>query len=140
MSGLNLPIHPVFVHFPVALFLSALGFAILGWSLKKESFHQTALHLYVVATLATSLTVMTGWLEAERHHLHHPLLEWHENLGFVTLGVSWAGWILLWFLKRDERMFRRFFIILVVVIALTVTAGAYFGGRLVYEYGVGIVQ
>ena len=47
-------LHPMIVHFPIALFIIALGLDILSFVIKKETFHHSALTLYVIAALMGS--------------------------------------------------------------------------------------
>lgn len=82
------PIHPKVVHFPVALFMTALGLDLAGLIFKRESFHKTAVQIYVIAALVTPLVVRTGIWEAARLHLSHPVLEKHRVLALWTMWAS----------------------------------------------------
>ena len=53
-------LHPMVVHFPIALFIMALFFEVIGLVFKNDNFHQTAIYLYVSATLMMPLVVRTG--------------------------------------------------------------------------------
>ena len=53
-------LHPMVVHFPIALFIAALGFDVSGLIFKKPNWHRTAVHLYILATLLTPLVLRTG--------------------------------------------------------------------------------
>ena len=133
------PLHPKIVHFPIALFITALIFESLGAALKKKELHQAALIVYVAAALLTPFVVWSGYEEAERLNLHHPILEKHEFLGFATMWVSLVSLPVLWFVhKKCLKIYRGLFLLLLIGMASLVILTGHFGGRMVYEYGIGI--
>lgn len=135
------PIHPKLVHFPIALFMTALGLDLASLVFKKEDFHKAALYIYVIAALMTPLVVRTGLWEEERFHLNHPVLTKHRTFALWTMWVSLMSLSVLWFMKqKSQKFFRVFFVILLIGVAVFVTLAAHNGGRLVYEYGVGMKQ
>ncbi|MCH7496466.1 MAG: hypothetical protein IH971_01255 [Candidatus Marinimicrobia bacterium] len=80
MPGIQntLTIHPLFVHFPIALTLSALLFEGLYVIRHKDLWRQIATALIYLAALAALVTVLTGYLaattlghEAPGHELVH---------------------------------------------------------------------
>ena len=126
------------VHFPIALFVSALVFEILGLIFKKKSFQKTALHIYIFAALFSPLVVLSGLQEADRLNLHHPILSWHKNFAFVSAGAGIFSLLVLSVLqKKSPSHFRIFFLIFLILIVVSILLTAYNGGRLVYEYGIG---
>lgn len=135
------PIHPKVVHFPIALFMTALGLDFTSFIFKKESLHKTAVHIYVIAALMTPLVVRTGLWEEERFHLSHPILDKHRLFALWTMWVSLMSLPVLWLIKqKSQKFFRIFFIIFLVVIAGFVTLTGHNGGEMVYKYGVGVEQ
>ncbi len=135
----DIHLHPAIVHFPVALFVSALLMEVASFVFKKESFHRSAVHLYVLACILAPLAVWTGLEEAEHEHLKHPVVDLHRNLALATLWVSWAGAFLLWLIhKRFPKYFRIVFFVFLFSTAALVTLAGYNGGRLVYEYAIGV--
>ena len=140
MAELELHLHPMIVHFPIALFVCALIFEILSLAFKKESFHHTAINLFVFAVLAAPFGVLTGLEEAEEHHLvSHPVLNLHKVFAFSTMIFSALSLLFLWFLKKKNSLsFRPIFLVCLIVTVSFVSIAAYNGGRLVYDYGIGI--
>ena len=139
----DIPLHPALVHFPVALFVSALLMEAASFlpHRKKESFHRSAIHLYGLACILAPLAVWTGLEEAEQEHLKHPVVDLHRNLALATLWVSWVGALSLGLVyKRFSKYFRPIFVIFILSTAALVTMAAYNGGRLVYEYGIGVEE
>ncbi len=141
MEYLNIHLHPVLVHFPIALFVGALFMEIASCLFKNESLHRSAIHLYVLACILAPLTVWTGLQEAEYEHLKHPVVDLHRNFALATMWVSWAGAVLLGLVhKRFPKYFRIVFVIFLFLTVALVTLAAYNGGRLVFEYGVGVEE
>lgn len=133
------PIHPKIVHFPIALFMTALGLDFASFIFKKESLHKTAWHIYVIAAFMTPLVVRTGIWEEDRFHLSHPVLDLHRLFALWTMWISLMSLPVLWLIKqKSQKFFRVFFIILLIGIAGLVTFTGHNGGRMVYEYGVGM--
>ena len=130
-------IHPILVHFPIALFISALGIEILSWCLKSSNLHKTALYVYIFATLSAPFSVLTGWMEWKKLNIHHPILDSHRNFGFALMYFSILGLVFVATCK-DKKFFPPLFLCLLLIMAVLVTITAYFGGTMVYEYGVGV--
>ncbi len=135
------PIHPKLVHFPIALFCTALILDLVSRAFRKEGLHHAAVVIYVVAVVLTPLVVWAGLWEQQRLHLSHPLLTKHKLYAFGTMGVSLISLPVLWFFKRgSRRVFRMVFTGFLLSLAILVTAAGYFGGKMVYEYGAGVSQ
>jgi len=134
-------LHPMVVHFPIALFIMALALDVLSYLTKKETFHHSALTLYVIAALTTPLVVRTGIWEAEKIGLSHPLLDQHRNFALWTMWISLMSLPLLWLIKKEAaKYFRIIFLMFLITTTVLVSIGADKGGRMVYEYGVGVEQ
>lgn len=132
-------LHPTIVHFPIALFISALGLEILSLIFKKEGFHQCAWYNYILGTVAAFAAVLSALVDGET--LKHTVFYTHRALGYWTLGVAFLSSIVLFFAKKKSlRIFRILFLISLMTIALLVSVTGHYGGRLVYEYGVGVEE
>ena len=57
MIFLDAPVHPMLVHFPIALFTIVLFLEILSLTFKKEILHQSALTMYILAAFMSPLVV-----------------------------------------------------------------------------------
>ncbi len=133
--------HPLFVHFPIALILSALLLDLLGLICHRPGLHRVALWNLSLGTLGAGAAVLTG-LQAEEMAKHSfeiwKVLELHERLGIATLilGVIVVGG--RWWMRNQLSTPARLLMTLgTLTMACTVGTGAYLGGRLVYEFGVG---
>ena len=134
-------LHPKVIHFPIAVFIGAMGMKVLSLIFKKDNLHRTALHMYIFATVITPFVVLTGLQEADHLHLHHPVLTIHKSFALLTMWGSLVSLPILWLAKKkEEKVLRIVFIIFLLMLAAFVSVTGYNGGRMVYEYGVGMEQ
>ena len=134
-------LHPLVVHFPIALLLCALGCDVLALLIRRPALHRVALWNLALGALGAVAAVLTG-REAEEVAKHSfeifQVMERHERLGYdtLTLACLTLGWR-LW--RRDQlgRRARVGTLILMGLMAASLAYGAHLGGRLVYEFGVG---
>jgi len=134
-------LHPMIVHFPIALFITALGLDVCSFIFKKKSLHQTAVQIYIFAALCSPLVVQTGLWAAEEHHLKHPVLDKHRFFALWTMWGSIVSLPFLWVVKNFfKRYFRAAFLIFLILMASFVSLTGYNGGRLVYEYAIGVEE
>jgi uncharacterized membrane protein len=138
-SALNY--HPLFVHFPIALWLAALLFELLALGAKGEELHRTACWLLYLGTLAGVVTVLTG-LAAEQSVPRgpaHGVMEFHQEMMLATffLAVALSGFA-YFYQHRFTKKLRRLFLTGLVVLAVLLTLGADRGAEMVYQYGVSV--
>ncbi len=134
-------VHPLVVHFPIALLVTALLLDGLALGLKRPGLHRMAVWNLYLGTLGAAVAVWTGLRAAEiaKHTFEiHQVMELHRKLGMATLSlgllvVAWRLW------KRDQLGWRARALTVAVMVAMggTLMYGAHLGGRLVYEFGVG---
>ena len=134
-------LHPLIVHFPIALLLTSVGLDLAGLILCRSGLHRIALWNLALGTLGAGAAVLTG-LQAEDMAKHSfeiwRIMQLHERLGISTLilGLMGTGYRLA---RRDALSARARLFTLLLALAMTGTLsfGAYLGGRMVYEFGVG---
>jgi len=134
-------IHPLVVHFPLALLPVATLFYLLAWLSGRDSLAWTALWLLVVGSVSGAVAAGTG-LYADEGVMVDPsvreqLLDPHKLWMLSTLGSSAV--LTIWALVR--RPFptrgRGVFVLLLLVVLAVMAHGADYGGRLVYGYNAG---
>lgn len=134
-------VHPLIVHFPIALLLTAVGLDLVALILTRPALHRVALWNLTLGTLGAGVAVWTGYRAADiaKHSFEiHQVMELHRKLGIATLILG--SLVVIWRLwKRDHLGSRVRLLILLVMLVMTGTLGygAHLGGRLVYEFGVG---
>jgi len=142
MSFDSIPIHPMMVHYTIALLSMGLLCDLLASITKNESMKNAAWWDLLFGFFAIIVTVLTGLL-AERSvphtHAAHDILEIHETLGFTALGIFAV--LLLWRILIGVNIFTKFAVFSTVLWLIgvgVIFAGGYYGGKMVYEYGVGV--
>jgi len=133
------PLHPKLVHFPIALFVSAMGIQMLGLFFKKDSWCKGAWLMFVLAVLSLPIAIFSGILEASRLHLHHPVLNEHRMYAFWATGTAWIALPLLWLMRsKNVKFFQAIFLIILISLSVLIGLTAREGGEMVWEYGVGV--
>lgn len=134
-------LHPITVHFPVALLMTAFFLETLALITGRMGWHRISLWNLCLGWLAAAAAVLTGRLAQEmaKHSSEiYEVMELHERLGYVVLAlVSTAA---VWRLARRDRLsiHARWMVWILLGLACGAMAlGAHLGGRLVYEFGVG---
>ena len=136
-------IHPMFVHFPIALIFVTVAIDFIGLILKKERFLFAGTVTSLFALAGAVGAVVTG-LVAEDSTWHpaavHDMLETHELMGFIVLGLIalLAIFRLAMHDKLTDKMGWIAFGIGIITIGFT-TYGGYLGGEMVYTHGAGVI-
>ncbi len=134
-------LHPALVHFPIALLLASLLIEALALIFRKEAWRVASLWTLLLGWAGAIAAVLTGRqaMAVAKHSMEiHRLMSLHERIGYAVLAVATV--VLFWrILSRDRLSARsRWMVWLPLAIACAGMAyGAFLGGRLVYEYGVG---
>jgi len=134
-------IHPLVVHFPIALLVGAALFYGMVWVLGQKALATTALSMLLLGAISAGVAVGTGLYAEEgvmvsrsvRVHLLNP----HETLMLTTLGLSVVLAIWAVMARPFPQKGRLFFILLFVALLAIMTIGADHGARMVYDYNAG---
>ncbi len=95
--------------------------------------------MFILAVLSMPVVVLSGLWEADRLHLHHSVLDMHKRFALTAMWLSMAALPVLWFI-RDKRVFPILFLIFLMIFSGLLGLAAHQGGRMVYEYSVGVSQ
>jgi uncharacterized membrane protein len=134
-------IHPMVVHFPVAFLVGAALFYVAAWISRSHSLATTAFSLLIVGAVSAALAVGTGLYAEEgvmvSRSVREHLLETHEQLMLVTLGLSVVLTTWAFFARPFPEKWRVLFLLLFLLLLGTMSAGADYGARMVYDYNAG---
>jgi uncharacterized membrane protein len=135
-------IHPLIVHFPIALLSAFVAVEAGAALLRREDWRVAASALLYLGTLGAAGAVMGGWLAAQsvpHGDAVHAILERHETFGFtvLTLALLLSAWR-LWRGRYFGRFERAIHFLLALFMVGLITLGADLGGLLVYGHGVGV--
>lgn len=137
-------LHPMVVHFPIALILAGILADVAFMVCKKEiCFSKAGLYLMILGTLGAAAAFLSGEFLTS-----HPeegeimaIFEKHETGAWVTLIVMLIGSALRIYLvssKKEETSLKWVVFALFLVGAAAVSYTGFFGGSMVYEYMVGL--
>lgn len=139
---MNALLHPMLVHFPIALLFTSVLFDLASRTLNRDSLREGALWLLGLGLVTGIAGAIAGSLAedaAERAGVPEFLIETHETFAHITLGL-----MALLFLSRlllRNRFSSRAFATYLVAAAFglaAVSATGHTGGNLVYEHGAGM--
>jgi uncharacterized membrane protein len=134
-------LHPLVVHFPLALLPGAVLLYFVAALSGRESLAWTGLWLLVLGTLAGTVAVGTGLYAMEGvmvdPTVRERVLDVHERwmLATAALAAVLTGWALI--ARPIPHRGRLFFALGLLVLLAAMTKGADYGGRLVYDYNAG---
>jgi len=144
MPGLaELPnLHPLAVHFPIALLSVYLLLDITGSLFKQPNWRRAAGWFLYIGALSAWITIAAGW-QAEDSVAHsevvHSIIEKHEMFG-VTVG-SLAVFLSIWRILAGgliQAFANIVYLLLSIIMVTAMVFGADLGGLMVYHYGVGV--
>ena len=133
--------HPVFVHFPIALFPSAFLLYGLGIFLKRPSWTLAGRACLYLGAAGAALAIFTGWQAQgsfpHNERIHHMMMT-HLSIG-VMIGMLALVLVIWSFLQRGQqpRGTYAFLALLAIATALVLQNGD-LGSRMVYVEGAAV--
>lgn len=137
-------IHPIIVHFPIALLLTSTFISLLAvlFKNKREELKIVLYWILILGSISVLAALASGLYEDERvihDNAIHQIMEVHKLLGFIITSAFVS--ITLWFIIRKRKIrYRELWIItlFLIVTSAVLVYSAYLGGKMVYEQGAGV--
>jgi len=131
-------IHPMIVHFPIALLNAFVLMELLAYLFKKEEMKNAATWMLYLGTLGAAATVTAGFFAASsvpHNEETHAIMTRHMYLGITVflLSLSLSIWRLTGKKKSAPASLAIGFIMITIM-----AFGADLGGLMVYKYGVAV--
>jgi uncharacterized membrane protein len=136
-------IHPMSVHFPVAVIMLGFLAEVLSLLFKDQLWLKKAgFYLLIIGTISAVAAFLTGeFLTDELKGEAGELKEKHEIFAKITMYVMIAASLLkiyLVFKKNEDSSFKWVFFVLYAIAFISVGITGYLGGSLVYDYMIGL--
>jgi uncharacterized membrane protein len=131
------PSHPLFVHFPTALFPTSLAFDVVSWGLDEPALVRAAFYNIAAGIAVAALAFLTGFADyfgMIPGSRKHRVATWHWLLN-VPMVLIFALGLGLRAPALDNSQTPIPLMSLSCVGVLLLMAGNYFGGELVYRLG-----
>ncbi|MBD3919034.1 hypothetical protein H8B09_09735 [Paenibacillus sp. PR3] len=134
-------IHPILVHFPIVLITIGLLYDLFVSIRRRELPLKQGIWIWLAAALSAWLSVATGPEDDARGNTL--FLETHSTLADIT---AWVVTILvvvrLFLIIRGKQSFVKLTLVVYLVFAVAscalVLGTGYYGGKMVYEEGIGV--
>ena len=143
LNDKNLPwfdvIHPIVVHFVIAMALITVVFDVIGVISGKKNLFEVSFWNLIVATVAIFVAIIFGQVEAglaNPYGASRDILNIHSTIGWSLAGVLalLTGWRYV-ARQKDPANLPGAFLALDVVLAGLVITQVYLGDKLVWVYG-----
>ena len=143
LNDKNLPwldvIHPIVVHFVIAMALITVVFDLIGVLTRKKNLFEVSFWNLIVATVAIFVAIIFGQVEAglaNPYGTSRDILNYHSTIGWSLAGVLalLTGWRYV-ARQKDPAVLPKGFLAIDFVLAGLVVAQMYLGDKLVWVYG-----
>jgi uncharacterized membrane protein len=134
-------IHPLLVHFPIALLFAATLLYWLGFIARRESWQWSGLWMLILGAIGAGAAAASGLYAAPGVMLapsvKTALLLDHKRIMIAVTALSTA--LALWAIaaRPMPARGRGAFLVILVVLAALIAKGADYGGRMVFDYNAG---
>lgn len=139
-------VHPLLVHFPIALLIAALVLDLVALFARKDRLTVGTGAILVLAALGAAAALITGFLAEETveamppDEARHETLEAHElaAIAVLVLTIALALWRVAARMEYPQGRLRWLYLALLAVACVLVSITGHLGGTLVYVHGVGV--
>ncbi|MGE5400943.1 MAG: DUF2231 domain-containing protein [Ignavibacteriales bacterium] len=137
-------LHPMIVHFPIALLIVGFLFDLISLFSRKELFSTVGLYLLILGTLGVIAAFFSGNFAGDGISEAGSLkqaLETHEGAAEIALWLMIAAAVLriafVW-MKRYSGVYKYVAIGIFLLGVLAIARTGYYGGELVFKHAAGV--
>ena len=137
-------LHPMIVHFPIALLIVGFLFDLFGAIFNKHFFSKTGFYLLILGTLGVLAAYISGNIAGDGVSEVGTLkqaLENHEDAAQISLWLMVIASIVriaIVLLKKYSGVFKWAAIVLFLAGILSIARTGYYGGELVFKHAAGV--
>lgn len=142
LAELSWNIHPMIVHFPIAMLTGYFLMDVLGLALRKAELRLAARWMLYLGAVGSAAAAAAGWYAAQRvphGGTVHEVMVWHGRIGLTVAGLASVLAVWRWIVQeRLVAMALAFQILMSAILMAALALGADLGGWMVYGHGVGV--
>ncbi len=132
-------LHPMLVHFPVAILMIGFIAVLAAMFFKKEACLSVAgFYLLIIGALSALAAYLTGqYFTSEMTGGAGEIKELHELFASITMWTALANagfWIFLKYAKKENTSLKWIVLALYAISAISVSITGFYGGTLVYNF------
>lgn len=137
-------IHPMLVHFPIALLIVGILAEVVGLALKKKFFSDAAFLLLILGAAGAVAAVLSGSNAAEGIEEAGTLkqaVEAHEGAAELAMWltvIAASFRTALFVMKKHKGALQYVSAVLFLIAVLAVARAGYYGGELVFKHAAGV--
>ena len=137
-------LHPMIVHFPIALLIVGFLSDFVGLLTKRDFFTQAGFYLFTLGALGVIAAFITGSQAGDgivEEGALKEALENHEGAAELTIwvvSIATVFRITLFFLKKYRGVLKMVSLALGLLAVMAIARTGYYGGELVYKHAAGV--
>lgn len=137
-------LHPMIVHFPIALLIVGFLSDLVGLLTKREFFTQAGFYLFTLGALGVIAAFMSGEQAGDgivEEGALKQALEAHEGAATLAIWVASIAAVFritLFLLKKYSGVLKMVSLALGLLAVMAIARTGYYGGELVYKHAAGV--
>ena len=135
-------IHPMVIHFTIAINFLATLMGLIGFFKKKDPFYERMyiwlLVLSILATLAAGVAGVISSYYANVPASLAPMLETHQRFGELTGVALVIAFAFQWLYRRRRHQVAALALVFSIIATILVSITGHLGGTMVYNHGLGV--
>jgi uncharacterized membrane protein len=132
-------LHPMIVHFPIALIFASVALDWFGYCLRHPNLTRAGFYTLVLGAMGAGVAALTGPDHVSGDATVATLLANHQSFALLTVAIA-VSLVAVRFLSAEGIQGRWALVYLACTLALltTLSLTGYFGGEMTYHQGVGV--